>query len=383
MGNAMARKLNIIGGILLVLFISSIIAPSFVNAQSRQTNLNNFINRNFDSLSGGFYDYKNDAGTSVVSPIATSAALEILNNSGQLSSYSDQLVRIESWLGDQILTCINQNDTSDLAYILNGLKLVNDIGSISSDTHDSIINYLVSLKQNYGNAVGYGLTATQNASVAGTYFALECYNSLGLSNLVPTDNVSQFILDCFDQSGGFTSNVDSSDVSLINTYYALESLNMTNLSDSITNKTQIASYINSFYVNNPELPNDNGGYTFVPSEYPPYTSFVPTFMSVMSLRVLYSDYTMNQTTVDWILNHQNPNDGGFRENANGNQQIQSSVVVSFYAYQMLSLNYPTLSILNQEAWGSTVNWWLVVGIILVIIAVIVAVIVIIRRRNAL
>ena len=137
-------------------------------------------------------------------------------------------------------------------------------------------------------------------------------------------------------------------------------------------RTEIQNYINTFYIDKSEYTDHYGGYTFFPEEEVPYASFLATYYSTISLSILFGSNTLADSTENWILNHQNPEDGGFMDNILPGQEQHSSTIITFYAVDMISSYDPNLGALGEDVWGSPINWWLVLGLTFLAVACIIA-----------
>ncbi|MHA1729360.1 MAG: prenyltransferase/squalene oxidase repeat-containing protein, partial [Promethearchaeota archaeon] len=367
-----ARKLVIITFFLLGFVSLTVVSPMFAQGATRQSKLLNFI-KNCKDEGGGFYEYKGSETSSEVSLDATRASISALKEMNSLAEI-DQTSSI-IWLGTQFkLNADNDNNTINFAYTLEALEALGGLNDIDNNSKFKMSSYLNSCQEFYGQAVGYSITEESNATIQGTYFTLKCFYHLGNNSIgteIQKDHVTEFILSCLDSNGGFKSNSSGDLPSLINTFYAIKALYfMDEIGEiDVSDIVKINSFINSFYVNDENLKNHYGGFSFLPEDEITYSSFMATFYAVTSLNILNG--TLPSTaTINWVMNQQNPADGGFSENPI--EGGTSSTLTSFYAVQILESRYSDLSILQQEAWGLVYNWILVVIIIAVIAGVIIA-----------
>ncbi|MHA1821589.1 MAG: prenyltransferase/squalene oxidase repeat-containing protein [Promethearchaeota archaeon] len=377
----LSKRSRIISATLIIMAFL-IIIPYFGLAATRKEKISDFIKSTQDEGSGGFYEYPvEDTYHIKESIIATRSAVVVMSDLNMLDQINKD--KAKYWMLDKINEVLDAQDLNDLSYLLSALNSTESIDEIDSKVHDDILAYLSSLKIEDGSKVGYAFNPNASASVMGTYYVLESYYYLGLIELVPTENVTQFILSCFNSSiGGFILSPTSNSPSLTYTFYALESLYLINKIGEIQNKSIIMDYIQSFYVDNTALTEHYGGYSFYPQDELPYTSFVATYYAIMSLKDLYAGYKITQPTLDWILKHQNPDDGGFVENPIVGQEMHSSTITTYYAVKLLEINYPDLSILDEDAWSLTINWWAVGGVSALIVVIIMAIIIVYKRKTA-
>ncbi|MHA1340480.1 MAG: prenyltransferase/squalene oxidase repeat-containing protein [Promethearchaeota archaeon] len=375
------------------LLLSIIIFPSLVLAVKRQEYLQNFIMQNYNEISGGFYEYKQPSSTSEdTSIIATRCSISVLSRLNILNSEilddESKSLRTRNFFKDELTPSISENNTIKLAYALEGLDIMDKTSEIDSSVKNDIYTYLSNSKRIYGSYTGYALFPDENlsASIIGTYFAIKIYYHLNDLSIVDKTGVVNYIKSCLKDATvgkGFQSNVSSGEISLENTFAAVETLKyLDSISQLSTNeKDQIVQYIDSFYNNDPNNEMNYGGYSFYIEDELPMSTFLATYYATSVRFNLYSAYAPSDETIDWVLEHQNPNDGGFMDNIMPGLEQHSSTIISYYAVEILYMKDPTLSYLQESVWSIDINWWLVGGITALIVAIVVAIILGIKRRN--
>jgi prenyltransferase beta subunit len=388
----MAKK-SILIVITISILVLTVLNPVFVLGATRRAVLVDFIVGNQD-VEGGFYEYReDDSEESLITIDATRSSLAILDRLNQLSQIDkDDQEDAASWLTSGIDSNIqNENNTVDFALALEGLETLDALDLVVGEERNEIITYLDSGKETIDNNTSYRLSEESVSSVSGIFFTLKSYDHLSNSStnlidlLVETEKVTNFLELCIGSNGGFKSDLGSeSTPSLISTFFALKSLELMNtLNDLDTEQlVEISSYVESFYVDNEDLQEHHGGFSFISGKEIPVSSLLATYCATIALNLLDGSEP-SDNTIRWVLKHQNSVDGGFSESVDPSKIKKSSAVSSFYAVQILEIGDPNLSVLTNEFLTYSIDWVLIVGITVAVIAVIVAVIVIYRRRIAL
>ncbi len=389
----MAKK-SILIVITISILVLTVLNPVFVLGATRRAVLVNFLVENQD-LEGGFYEYReDDSEESLITIDATRSSLAVLDRLNELSQIDqDDQEDAANWLTSGINSNIqNENNTIDFALALEGLETLNALDLIVGDERNEIITYLNSGKETIdNNTIGYRLSEESVSSVYGIYYTLKSYDHLSNSSgnlidlLVETEKVTNFLELCIGSNGGFKSHLGSeSTPSLFSTYYALKSLELMDTLEDIEEEqiSEINSYVNSFLIDDENLQEHYGGFSFITGEEIPVSSLLATYFAT-SVLYLLDGSEPSEDTIRWVLKHQNSVDGGFSESVNPSKISKSSAVSSFYAVQILEIGDPNLSVLRNEFLTYSINWGLIAGITVAVVAVIVAVIVIYRRRIAL
>jgi len=378
---------------IFIFFIYLLVYPSFVLAISRRVYLEDFVMQNYHESSGGFYEYRGNSSTSVdTSILATKCSLSILSRLDILKSKilddSSKSVRTKNYLKDELAPSITENNTIKISYILEGLKLLDAISDIDMSIKNDIYTYLSKLKRTYDGLVGYTLTPNENqsATVVGTYFAIKIYYYLGDLNIIDKTGIINYVKSCLKDAKigkGFQSNTTSGIISLENTFAAISILKIL---DSVTElstneKDQIINYLDSFYNNNSDDKINYGGYSFYIEDEIKLSTFLATYYATITRYNLYSSYIPSDITIKWILDHQNPDDGGFMDNILPGLEQHSSTVISYYAVEILYLKDSELKFLDQSVWSIDINWWLIFGILILTVGILIAIIIKYKRRT--
>lgn len=367
-------------------------APVLGEAATRKQMLINFIVERQDTQDGGFYDSsKLSDDPSKITPASTRSAAFLLNAlSVDKNKYDSD--RIVSSLLKQLDEVLAKEDIVQLSYLLEAFQTIDSISSIDELQKNNIKNILNSSAETYnsGGVIqrGYRLNDQSNASTVGTYYALKSYYHLDLIETELfnwTDQIAAFIMACISPLSngmrGFKYNQTTQTPGLDYTYYALQSL------DFISKETLATQYLNHLvafieyhYIDDSTYTQHYGGYSFYPDEPVPYASISATYFATLSLNILQSTNKPSQTTINWVLNHQSPLDGGFSETAiDSSESMVSSLTTSYKVIKILQLN--GLSVLDSEAYGYKIDWWLVGGIIAIVVALIFALFVYMKKKN--
>lgn len=382
-------KTLIVGMIGLMIF-----SPILGLATTRRVYLTDFIMYNYDDTEGGFYEYKTSSSQITdLSYLATKSSLQILSITGDLSSKvtsdSTKVNRIQFFLRDQLVPSLDNNDTRTLAYCLEGLDIIDEIDQIESSVQTDILNYLGNCKKTVGLTEGFAYSPKQelSATVYGTYYVLKCYYHLGLlSDIIDETAVTNFIMNCLSTASvgkGFKSNSSSDDISLENTFYAIRSIDLLGTISSVsqTERNNIDTYLASFYVDDNDLKDHYGGYSLYPLNDLPFATMLATYYAATARYIVKGSNAFISQTEKWVLNHQNPADGGFMDNVLPGQEQRSSTIISEYATELLKISDPNLNNLETQVWTVDIDWVMISIISVVIIASVAAGIIAYRKRS--
>jgi hypothetical protein len=155
-----------------------------------------------------------------------------------------------------------------------------------------------------------------------------------------------WIKSCNNSDGGYGGN-SSLTSSILNTYYAVSLLNQLGTLDDLADKNQTLSYLNSFYVNNPSDADNFGGY--LPDLASQYTLISSTYYCVITISIIDEAILNAGETILWVLARQYFGDGGFAEKTGETDELSSSVILSYYAFEILR-SFNRLNSLNAEIW---------------------------------
>ncbi|MCP4763400.1 MAG: hypothetical protein GY870_16630, partial [archaeon] len=301
---------------------------------------------------------------------------------------SDSLSILKDTIEGKIQGYTADKDIEKLAFALEGLDTIGGISGLGTENTNNIHILLNSFKETHGSNIGFRMSENENVTVTGTYYALKCFYHLDhtMSNITSNlTSINSYVLSCYNSTvGGFISNTtDLSAPNLLNTYFSVQIYNYTNQIGSLTAAviSKIDNYIDSFYISNVNDEDNLGGY--IDSSDSSKATFSATYHSVLTLNTLNSNVKPSENTVNWILEHQNPIDGGFSSiKASEGLESISSCIISYYAVKIISLSENGLLWLDEQAWGLFVDWLLVLGISLLIVAIAIAIILGYKRRIA-
>lgn len=346
----------------------SFILP-YVLAKTRKTYITDFILDNnqtdgfTNSLDGNDISYK-----------ATANALEMLDffelyEEPQFFDEAKVNVNMsvfQSNIKDELADYVSKEGIPDiyaLFHLLRAIDLLNT--SISSNLKDNIKTYISDAEQASG---GYGPTNTStSANLISTYYSINVLKSLNI-DIENTEQHTNFILLTENSDGGFGGN-ESLDSTLANTYYALKVLQELESLDEISDSGNTIEYIKQYYINDKADKLNYGG--FLPDDDSNYCLLSSTFYAIKSIALLDENELPDENTTEWVLDRQNFKDGGFF-NYNGlDNQETSSVINTFYAFQILKTYDEELLYLNENVWMVEFNWVILI-ILLTVIGVAVA-----------
>jgi len=270
-------------------------------------------------------------------------------------------------------------DIYKLYFLLKSLEILEDNNEdyeVSSSVKGGIRTFVDSLLQNGG---GYAPSKTSDsATMASTYFALKIYDLLDkdYANKSITKN---WVRSCQNSDGGYGGSIDSSST-ILNTYYAIFSMDEIEDVDDLSNQDSTIDYLQSFLEDNENDAVNYGGY--YPDDDAENTMISSTFYCIMGISLIDDgELEDEEETLEWILNRQNFKDGGFKDIDDGSEQKYSSVVNSYYALEIINLLDADSVSLNEEIFMVEFNYWILVGLLVAIGVVAVAIIIIRRKRR--
>lgn len=266
-------------------------------------------------------------------------------------------------------------DLYDLYFLTYSLSLLDYSFEIST-LRDKIFSFLNGTLQING---GFSFSNTsKSVSIISSFYVLQV---LGLIDQ-PVSNISShknWVLSCYNEDGGFGGNVSLSS-SLISTYYAVLILDGFNELTSLNDSNKTISYLKSHYISNSADVDNFGGY--LPDEIATWALLSSTYFCIKAISLIDENELTKAETTDWVLDHQNFQDGGFVDNTETYQQKLSSVVTSYYAFETLKITNPRLSKLSQEIWMVEFNFW-ILGIVFLSLGVLIAISVLIWKKRRL
>lgn len=358
-------------GLILVITLFSSITPIAL-AKTRQSHLIDFL-----------YENQNPDGTFGIAYQETAYAIEIIDYFNAYfvevlfeETKSVDVEEFKEFLISQIQTMFNVKniDLYELLYYLDALNRMEDLGdSLSSSLHNNIYRYLNETNQIGG---GFGPTNTSTtADMVSTFFVYNIY-SLIEESVVNQSVHKTWVLSCNNIDGGYGGN-QSLYSTIVTTYFAVYLVDALGAVNDLINKTKTLEYFESFYVDDPDNIGNFGGY--LPDFYADHTTLSSTFYCIKGIELIDENELNGDSTVSWVLNHQNFRDGGYSDWIEGNDQRGSSISASFYAFKLLEL-FDSLEVLNEDIFAVEFSY-LILIIVTSIIAVIIAIIYLIIRRR--
>ncbi|MFX1499600.1 MAG: prenyltransferase/squalene oxidase repeat-containing protein [Promethearchaeota archaeon] len=353
--------------ILLIILITINIIPS-VLGKTRRSYLLDFIKEN-EIESIGFSNAIDD--NNLDSYEATVYALEILDDYG---SNPHEIETLQTNLENKIVDMFNNDQVQlyELFYLMKSLNILQY--EIDVNLKNRISQYLNETKQIGG---GFSFSnASSSVSLTSTYYVIQLYLLIN----VTIDSQSEhknWIQSCNNIDGGYGGNRSLSS-NLLNTYFAVLLFEeLWNIAD-LVNASKTLSYLKHFYVNDSVDINNYGGY--LPDNTTQYAMLSSSYLCVKTISLIDPNELNKASTISWILNHQNFNDGGFSENTVGEVEKISSIIASYYAFKTLKILNPSLSSLDKDVWMVEFNYWVLI-IIITCIAVLIGIMAYIWRKR--
>lgn len=309
----------------------------------------------------------------------TAYSLEIINyyNAYEVSGLFGSEVKVnkiefQDNLEDAIETMFDEGEIKiyDLYYLIKSLDILG--ASLDSTLKTKISNYVNQTEQNLG---GYSSTnSTSRPDMTSTYFAYEIKTYL--NEAVNLTSMKSWILSCNNSDGGYGGN-STLDSSQITTYLAVYLIDQIGDIDDLENKYATLNYFKSFYVSDSDDISNYGGY--LPSILSETAIFSSTFYCVSAINLLDDTQLHKPATVNWVLKHQNFQDGGFSNLYGGTVQGLSSISASYYAFRLL-MDFNSLGSLNEDVFMVEFNYIILI-VVLVVVVVLIALIFFIWRKR--
>jgi len=353
--------------IFLAFFIIISVIPS-VLAKTRNGYLRDFI-LDTEIETNGFSNGISDEGE--VSLEATVFAIDILDYYGVRPSDVEQL---QETLKQNINTILGGDEINlyDLYYLIKSLNLLEY--SFESSLLRKISIFINGTQQLDG---GFSFSNTSSSvNIISTFYVIQLFRLI--DQLIPNITLHEsWVLSCYNVDGGFggNSNLPST---LTSTYYAILVLDEFENLDSLIDLNKTVNYIHSLYIMNSADVNNFGGYA--PDEIATFALLSSTYFCTKILSLIDEDELSIDATIEWVLDHQNVQDGGFVDNTEAYQQKLSSVTSSYYAFETLKILNPSLSKLKQEIWMVEFNFW-ILGIVIVVISLVIAISVLMWKKR--
>lgn len=353
----MRNKLRIFTIFTLMLIIILTIFTPIALAKSRKTYLTEYIleNKIDDEGFGNSFDFE-----------ATTYSLEILN-------YYNMITVEGGWFGSEtninasilqknlendIKAKLNNNsvDVYDLYHFIKSISILKS--SIDPSLNDKIIDYVKACRS------GGGFSPTNEStsvSMSSTYHAIKIYLLIN-ETIVNENSHKNFVLSCRNNDGGYGGDRSLSST-IVNTYHAVSIINeLGNITDLIKPDLTI-DYLNSSYCASESDINNYGGY--FPDEQAEHALLSSTYYCVKTISLLNSTKLSfaKESTIQWVLNRQNFQDGGFIDIGDEYEQKYSSIISSYFAFDTLKILDEDLLLLNEEVFMTEFNYWILITIL--------------------
>lgn len=359
---------------LVSILLIAICSP--VSARSRRTFLTDFIlNNKVDNL--GYSNSMLDNET--VYPESTYYALFMLEELNLLEN-QEELDVLATNLALKVTTEIEDlgdNSLTNLYYLLFSLELLEGLDELSSEDKNIIIDWIDITKNENG---GYG-NDINLPTVFHTFFSVKILSLLSSENNSNVQKHVDWILSCYNTDGGFGGN-EISESGIISTYYAVSSIDfLTNISDLSSQNESIIEYVLGFYNSDSYDPQNYGGFSQLIDVSK--TQISTTYYCVSTVNYLETTQLDSQAILNWVLQFQNPIDGGFSEFKSDEATSYSSMITTYYAFNIIKYLDPTFSSLIENVWDVEFNPIILIIIIAVVITVPTVVVIIIWRKRKL
>jgi len=359
-------RIRIITFFILFLIIS-LNFSTFVLAKQRKTYLTDFL-LDCEVKDKGFSNSPQEEDD--ISYESTAYAIEILNDY-QLLEKRDIFGEIEhtvntsdlqEYLEDKGKDKINEAEINiyNIYYILKALNIMDY--DTSSSLESNVKHYLNSLNLN-----GSGFApkpSSVSGSLSSTYFAMMIYEII--EDPIPYEKSHKnWIRSCINSNGGYGGNTTLPST-ILDTFYAILIFEQIYDIEDLPSEDNTIEYLKSFYVDEESDEDNYGGY--LPDDKAENALISSTYYCVKGISLIdKSELKDEDETLNWILNRQDAKDGGFTDNSDGDEQKESSVTVSYFAYQaLIVLDGEELPSLEQKVFMLEFIWvdWLIFVVIL-------------------
>jgi hypothetical protein len=354
--------------VVLISFFTLCIIPS-VLGKTRGVYLTDYIYSN-EIQSQGF-----ENGNSTLDDVsfeATAYALEILDKFGRSAH---DLSNLQTNLEDKISTMFSSDTVNlyDLYFLLRSLFITQSDYSIDDSLLNRIFQYLNDTEQVGGGFSFLNTTITPNLS--STFFVVQIHSMLVPSLTLQNITIHRdWILLQNNTDGGYGNTTSN----LLSTYYAVSLFNHLTSVNDLADKNKTLSYLTSLYIGNSADVNNVGGY--LPESTSKSSLLSSTYYCVKAISLIDESLLNGAITSDWVLSRQNFQDGGFADITEGNDQLSSSVIGSYFAFKTLISFNPSLSKLAIDIWMVEFNY-LILIILLAAIGILAGISVFIWRRR--
>jgi hypothetical protein len=346
------------------------IAP-IASAKTRQIHLIDFL-----------YENQNSDESFGISSQDTANAIEIMDfyNAYLIEGFLQAIKKVDipnlaDYLEDHITSMFTGEniDIYDLFYHLSTLDILGVLTDLDPNLHDKIYEYINETVQSTG---GFSPTnTTTNANLISTFYIYNIFNLID----EPVENQTihkNWVLSCNNTDGGYGGNQSLSST-LLTTYYAIYLVNGLGEVSDLANQTSTLNYLKSFYIDDHDNLDNYGGY--LPDTFAKNSLLSSTYFCVEGIRLIDSSELNKLATVNWVLNHQNFQDGGFSDHDEENDQKLSSISASYYVFKIL-VSFGSEDLLHEDIFMVEFNFLtLIIG--MSVIGIIVAAIYLIWRKR--
>ncbi len=264
----------------------------------------------------------------------------------------------------------------ELYYLVKALTLLEI--SIEQETLNSISNYIDELSIATG---GFSSSnTTSSANIISTYYALALHGLIN-KQIENKELHEKWILSCQNNDGGF-GGTRTAPSSIPSTFYAISALSLLHNLSKYDNLDITTKYLNETFVNDNTDQENYGG--FLPFEGAERALLSSTYYCSKALSLINGTKLNDKKELisNWVLNQQNPLDGGFIERNTESGASYSSVTASYYAFETLKIFDADLTFLQQDVYEVEFNYWVLI-IIGIIAGALVSISIYIRRKRRL
>ncbi|WP_371805292.1 prenyltransferase/squalene oxidase repeat-containing protein [Candidatus Lokiarchaeum ossiferum] len=359
------KRRNMLTSLLLLIFTLSALGLDFSSATPRKVLLADFCAQN-QTPTGGFTDTINGTAEEITEFTTYSNVYVLSIVDPEFEKISTDLSLTKNWFADKVDLFIEGNNRiPEMVYAFEGALLTN--GSIEDLSADGAFGKIKNFQSSTDNGFAGGESIESN--VIDTAFAVKFFNLTDTMSALPSTTdatkIANFLISCYDASTGAFKGSPTGFESLIDTYFALDALNILGQMDLVdeTMKTAIASYVEANYISESDNLRHYGGYSLTTTNV--QSSLMATFYSVSILDLIGSE--THPETLSWVLDRQNPLDYGFSDYSD-QSTLPSSAKLSYYAVSTIQIldseafSDSRSAVMNEEKWEIESNGWVIAAI---------------------
>lgn len=358
------KRRNMLTSLLLLIFTLSALGLDFSSATPRKVLLADFCAQN-QIPTGGFTDTVNGSAGEITEFTSYSNVYILNLVDPELEKISTDLTFTQNWFSDKINDFLAGKDRiPDLYYAYHGAILVNE--TVDDDSLADVFSKIKNFQS--ADNFGFGGGSSIESNIIDTAFAVKFLNMT--DHIIDLDStttdISDFLMSCYDSSLGAFKGSPTGLVSLIDTYFALDTLNLLGKIELIdeTMKTAITSFVEANYIAESERIYHYGGYSLTSTNQ--QSSLLATYYSVGILDLLETN-THLEATLSWVVGRQNPADFGFSDYS-GATTVSSSAKLSYYAVSTIQIldseafSDSRSALMNEDRWNIESNGWVIAAI---------------------